>query len=491
MRRMFATFHGFLQRSHDRLRPFLADRRGSVAVFVAFAIVPLIGFVGIGTDSARAFMVKSRLSSAVDAAGLAGGRSFFAVTRDDDIVMFFNANFPSGYMGATISGPNFIIDEATETIAITASATVPTAFMRLFGYETITVSASAEITRQMEMLDVVLAIDMSGSMESSSGSGTSRITAARDAANILVDILFGNEGTKDLLQIGLVPWNGKVNITLNGTVFDDTATLPQAVAGFTNPETGAAQNEIFYVNNSPVPLLAAPPVDWQGCVFSRFIDDGDPASDADVLFGAALLAGADWPAWQPIGPEGEPVPGWGQCTLAVGGSECRDCLDHGITPLQNTKQTIVDAIDDLQYPTGTTNIPQGLGWAWRALMPDEPFTEADPAPEIPRQQAIVLLTDGENYGGSGDGYKTTFGLGSSAQSDMDARLLQLAGNIKADGVILYVIQFANDGTALQTLLRQVASGPVSPFYHYAPDGDALEAVFHEIANHLSELRLSK
>ncbi|MBT3360473.1 MAG: VWA domain-containing protein [Rhodospirillales bacterium] len=486
-----AAFHGFLHRILHKVRPLLGDRRGAVTVFVAFAIVPLIGFVGIGTDSARAFMVKSRLSSAVDAAGLAGGRAFFTDTRDDDIVMFFNANFPPGYMGATVNGPNFTIDEDSETIAITASATVPTAFMRLFGFEAITVSAFAEITRQMEMLDVVLAIDMSGSMASSSGSGTSRITAARDAANILVDILFGNEGTKDLLQIGLVPWNGKVNITLNGTVFDDTATMPQAVAGFTNPETGAAQSDIFYVNNSPVPLLAAPPVNWQGCVFSRFIDDGDPASDADVLFGPALLTGADWPAWQPIGPEGEPVPGSDRCTLAVGGSECRRCLDHGITPLQNTKQTIVDAIDDLQNPTGTTNIPQGLGWAWRVLMPDDPFTEADPAPEIPRQQAIVLLTDGENYGGSGDGYKTTFGLGSTARPDMDARLLELAGNIKADGVILYIIQFANDGTALQTLLQQAASGPDSPFYHYAPDGDALEAVFHEIANHLSELRLSK
>ncbi len=48
------------------------DRRGAVAVFLAFAIVPLIGFIGIATDTARAYLVKSRLSSALDAAGLAG-----------------------------------------------------------------------------------------------------------------------------------------------------------------------------------------------------------------------------------------------------------------------------------------------------------------------------------------------------------------------------------------------------------------------------------
>jgi hypothetical protein len=44
---------------------------------------------------------------------------------------------------------------------------------------------------------------------------------------------------------------------------------------------------------------------------------------------------------------------------------------------------------------------------------------------------------------------------------------------------------------MQALLKQVASGPDSPFYHYAPDGDALTQVFKEVANHLSELRLSK
>ena len=74
---------------------------------------------------------------------------------------------------------------------------------------------------------------------------------------------------------------------------------------------------------------------------------------------------------------------------------------------------------------------------------------------------------------------------------MDQRLLQVAANIKADGVIIYVIQFANSGTALQALLQQVASGPVSPYYHFAPDVATLQSVFTEIANHLTELRLSK
>jgi len=159
--------------------------------------------------------------------------------------------------------------------------------------------------------------------------------------------------------------------------------------------------------------------------------------------------------------------------------------------LQHTTAAIQDAVDDLVSPTGTTNIPAGLAWAWRVLMPDPPFTEAVPDPDYDRDQAIILLSDGENVAGAGDAYKTVFGTGWAGRNAMDERLRTLADAIKAEGVIIYVIQFANSGGALQVLLQEVASGPDSPYYHYAPDADTLSQVFREVANHLSQLRLSK
>jgi hypothetical protein len=84
-----------------------------------------------------------------------------------------------------------------------------------------------------------------------------------------------------------------------------------------------------------------------------------------------------------------------------------------------------------------------------------------------------------------------FGTGSSAQANMDDRLRELATNIKASGVVIYAIQFANSGSAMETLLKSVATAPDSPYYHYAPDGTSLQKVFQEVANHLSELRVSK
>ncbi len=487
-----------ITRAARRLR---GDRRGAIAIFLAFAIIPMIGFIGIGTDSARAYLVKSRLSSALDAAALAGGLVMFESTRDADVQMYFNANFPPGYMDATVSGPQITVDEAAETMILTAGATIPTSFMRVFGHEIMTVTAMAEVTRKMTALDVVLAIDMSESMNSNTSTGGSRIAAARNASTELINILFGDDPSKARLNIGLVPWNGKVNVTIDGTVFDPALTTTVAVAAFTNPEDPSPnpaspppptpQNQVFFANNSPVPLLEAPPAGWRGAVYNRFLNDGVATDDADILYGPVNLPGADWVAWQPVGPEGEPVPGGDRCALAINNSECTPTLSHGITPLQNQKQVILDAVGALANPTGVTNIPGGLGWAWRVLKPPVPFTEAVANPDYERDQAIVLLTDGENYGGSGDGYKGTFGLGGTARPDMNDRLLALADNIKADGVLIYVIQLSNNGSQLKTLLQTVASGPGSPYYHFAPDAAALQNIFRQIADHLSALRLSK
>ena len=480
-------FSGF----SNRLGELIRDRSGSIIPLLAVGIFVLVASVGLATDAARGYMVKARLSQALDAAALAGGRVMFSPNRDADIVMYFNSNFPDGFMGATVTGPSISVTQNDKVITLAASAQIDTTFMRVLGFETLDVAASTEVTRQNQILDVVLAIDMSGSMGGGGVGGGTRIAAARNAANILVDVLFGGAGTNDLLKIGVVPWNGKVNVALNGSAFDAGNTVTDPVTAFTNPLTGLVQNQVFLANNSVVPLLSAPPADWKGCVYSRFLDNANADDDADVVLGSLSSAMGDWEAWEPVGPEGEPVSDSDRCTLAVNNNECRPCLEHGITPLQNTRATIESAINELTEPEGVTNITQGLGWAWRVLSPVAPFTEADPNPPGKRQQAIILLTDGENYAGSGDGYKTVFGYGASGRPEMDDRLRALAANIKAADVTIYAIQFANNGGPLQALMKEDATLPDAPFYNYAPDAQALEQIFKEVANHLSELRLSQ
>ncbi len=484
-----------MQRMAQRLRAqaarFARDRRGSVAVLVGIGIVSFVGFVGLATDAARGYMVKAKLSQALDAAGLAGGKAFNSPNRDADIQQFFDVNFPPNYMGATVSGPIATIDSADQKVTLTASATIDTTFMRVLGFHNLTVSSATEVTRQQNALDIVLVMDMSGSMNDYV-SGQTKIRAARNAATELVNILFGNNDASAQLNIGIVPFNSKVNVTYDGVAYNSSLTSARGVTNFVNPLTHAAQSTLYYANNSPVPLLNPPDSHWKGCVYSRFLNDGI-ADDADILLGGLTTLYGSWAGWQPIGPEGEPTSSYyTRCAGAVHGQECTACLSVGVTRLRNVKADVLNAIAQLTRPDGGTNIPQGLGWGWRVLDQSAPFDEAsNDDPDVPRTRAIVVMTDGENCGASGDGYKATFGLCLDAQPAMNARLRLLATNIKNAGIYLYTIQFGNAGTAQQQLMQDIASGSDAPYYHYAPTAAELSAAFQEIGNNLSQLRVSR
>ena len=74
---------------------------------------------------------------------------------------------------------------------------------------------------------------------------------------------------------------------------------------------------------------------------------------------------------------------------------------------------------------------------------------------------------------------------------MDQKLRDLADYIKAQGIKIYTIQYVHNSGDLATLMKYVATEPESPYYHFAPTTADLAAVFQQVANHLTDLRLSK
>lgn len=455
---------------------FAENRRGAVAAFLAAAIIPLVGALGLATDTARGYMVKAKLGEALDAAALAGGRNIFSVNRDADINMYFAANFPEGFMDAELDGPEIEVNEDETVLRLTATATIPTTFMRVLGFNTMTIAAETEVTRSVDMLDLVLSIDMSGSM----GTPMTKIAAARTAALDLIGILYGTnteaptytvDGTTyHLLNIGLVTWNAKANVKTDSitAAYDPALNTTTTVTAFTNPVTLAAGQTLIYDTNiSEVPLLKAPAAGWTGCVYQRYVGDSDKTNDADLSRGPVTVGDKTWLGWYPIDPlEGEPRSGtwqapphadnepaggynwrgtnrscygaywndnkddpnhpvavpsqpswWHRAAPTINTAQSNDCvvcLSHGITPLNHSRATIEAAINALITPAGNTNIPSGLAWAWEVLMPGVPFDQALVDVPFPRQRAIVLLTDGQIVGGNGDAYMGRFGEGENA-----------------------------------------------------------------------------
>lgn len=181
-----------------------------------------------------------------------------------------------------------------------------------------------------------------------------------------------------------------------------------------------------------------------------------------------------------------------------------NCPPTAITPMTTTKATVDAAIDALT-PKGSTVIPSGLLWGWRAVSPGAPFTEGSAYNDEKYVKAIILLTDGDNdvnQQGSSTGINRSsynaFGYaknghlgntnGSNADATLDAKTLTVCSAIKAKDIRLYTIGF-QVSTASQTLLQACATQP--DMFYNSPSNSQLAAIFQDIAQGLSELRLAQ
>ncbi|GAB2174510.1 TadE/TadG family type IV pilus assembly protein [Dongia sp. agr-C8] len=559
-------------RNRDSYRRYLRGESGAIAIYFGLSCLVFIGVAGLAVDAARGYLVKARLSEAIDAAALAGGKAL--QTAGDplnnkvkaDALAFFNANFPNGAMGANVVTPVINVTNNNTLVTVSSSATIPTTLMSVLGFQQMTMAAAGTVARAQSGLDVVFSFDVSGSM----GSPMSKINALKSNATALVDSLYKPFTTGgqtqivtvagedySLLNIGVVPWSSKVNVFTYPNTTPGTVTGPTG-STYTHPMGGrkypalvspfaltSTRPGVYTAANSEVPLLLNPssgtevPGGWRGCVYARYWEDGLESTDADTTLGPT----AAWPGWEPIPTnEGEdyssfrdcyaaywnqnsdasvpgpdlPVPNPGWWVPPFGArpfGSCADCPAVGILPLQTTAATVKTMINSLT-PGGATDAPQGLFWAWEVLMPGTPFDEAKVSPPFQRAQAIVFMTDGQNWGSNGDAYHGWFGDGTGAgtttskgnitmpdgtsvKNNLDNRLLQLAAKIKGtnpldpSAVKIYVIQYVEPNEDLKTLLKAVATQPQAPYYYFAPDTASLATVFDQIAASLSALRIVK
>lgn len=142
-------------------RKFSRSQSGSMAMMVALGFTALMCSVGIAVDFARAMNQRTLLQDAVDSAALASAAAYF-----------------SGKDAATTAGQNVLkrnIDPTefavtsdvvigTGTVTVTASSSVTTSFMGLFGYKAIPVTTKAVTVAGAPPVDVYIAADLSGSM---------------------------------------------------------------------------------------------------------------------------------------------------------------------------------------------------------------------------------------------------------------------------------------------------------------------------------------
>jgi Flp pilus assembly protein TadG len=181
-------------------------QRGSALLLHAVMLIGTVGMVGLAVDVGTIYMIKARLSAAVDAAALAAGRSVNlantvaqAQTQATAAAhQFFNANFPAGFLnsiGTPIVTPTFTQEtdgngnpSGVLDISVSASAQAPTYFMNIFTIPSVTVAASSTASRRGLVL--VLVLDQSSSMNTAADpiTGLTACQAMKQAAQNFITL---------------------------------------------------------------------------------------------------------------------------------------------------------------------------------------------------------------------------------------------------------------------------------------------------------------
>lgn len=477
------------------------DRRGAAAWLVAAGAVPMIASIGIAVDGARGYLVKSRLSQALDAAALAGGRVMFSDNRDADIGMYFQANFPADFMEATVSGPTIAVDAYGETITLTATASIPATFTRVIGFDTLTVSSRTVVKRTNRGMELVLVMDNTGSMASGG-----KMTAMKAAATDLVNILYGDRETIDNFWVGVVPYVATVNIG--------------------NGRTG-------WLAAGSYNAAAYSPGAWKGCVEARNSPyEEDQAETLPSVQGFRPHFWASTKGTVYRDGNNNVVPGDNEWTpinetSAAGNNATGPNLGCGppVLGLQPNKSAVIASIDGMApWSRGGTMGNLGLAWAWRVLSPSwrtlwgAPTTDNLPLDyDTPlMNKVVVMLTDGQNqwydwpghapgcagvtspctfpdadytaYGRLSEGRLGTTN-GSTATTTINTRMSQLCTAMKARNIIIYTIVLQENNAATQNLYRNCATKP--DYFFISPTASELAGIFRQIATELSNLRLAQ
>lgn len=463
------TMQNLTNRLKARARAFLHAEHGAVAPLVGIGAIMLVGATGVAIDTARLQLVQTRLSNSLDAAGLAAGATVSTTNATSEATKYLNSNF-NGYMGATLTNTSVVVNSDNTVINLSASANVPTTFMKIFGITSNPVSAASEITRASKGLELVMVLDNTGSMAGS------KLTSLKSAAIDLVNILYGSQ-TPNNLWVGLVPFAQAVNVGSSRTA---------------------------WLNTTHYNSLNWGPTSWMGCVDARAAtydttDDPPAVQKFKAYF---------WPDTNKNTHNNSnnwiKTNGNYNSPLDTSLGPNKSC-SQAVTPMTSNKNTITSGINAMQA-VGNTHISEGAAWGWRMLSPRWQGLwggemNANSLPLAYNTQnmnkAVIIMTDGENTIDDDNrgayGYLTDNNLGTTNQATavtkLDQRLTTDCTAMKNNNIYVYTVSFGSISNSSKTLLRNCATQ--TDFYFDSPDAATLEAAFHAIGDSLSNLRVSK
>lgn len=532
-----------------RLADFFRDTRAG-AIGIASVFIALMGFTGTAMLSDHLVLLHNRdtLQVAAASASIAATQHLAKLDTgltDEELAAalepltrrYVMANLPGGTRESVTDNLEITltIDREAGVVGVEVAADLGGAIVgrHIWGGLVAKTRVASGAERILAPVDLVLAIDVTGSMDSSihQGAGSTfpeedrRINVVRNAAQILVAALYDQEGETGYMSLGVVPFNTTVNVGAGRQ--DWVSDLGQG--------------------HKVIPSGFGP---WRGCIEHRAMaDDLDLSiiTPADALFTSwfspstlahrpterAALAAEIEAADSGAEVRGENDWSADNAHEDYGNSPHFGCPRNEIVPLTTDRETVEEAIENLQpWGGGGTMTHLGVVWGRRLLAPEWRSTWGLPEDTegLARQKVLVLLTDGLNdaydnrktypgnylhgsvsrteyssqytgYGraGSGsieEGYRAGTRLtGLSSDSEdrdvLDEILLDACELAKADGITVFSVSAVPNGhPRRQELHDQLLACATSADHAFVEDSEPtpMQDAFREIGKMVQGIR---
>jgi Flp pilus assembly protein TadG len=433
------------------LREFRASRRANVSITFALATIPMMGFVGAAVDYSQANSVRSAMQAAADSTALMLSKTVTDMT-EGQVSAKANDTFKSLFTRPEVEN---LLVRATYTktngsqINVNATTSVKTGFMRMMGFSELKIAVNSKARWGTGKLQVALALDNTGSMASAG-----KMVALKFATLNLLDMLKAAATHANDVNVALIPFSKNVNVGssnhhqpwIDWEEWDDdnghdvrTVVCNAFKTGRSGRSKKKCATSVTWVSDSHTT--------WNGCVTDRDQDyDIRDTAPTPAIIGTLFPADQD-----------------GDCPAQLMG-------------LTNNWVALVSQVDKMR-PSGNTNQPIGLAWAWHALSPGQPLNA--PAKSADMQRIIILLSDGLNTENRWD----------NDQAPIDARQKKLCENIKAAGITIYAVQVNTGSDPLSLVMQGCASG--ADKFFMLRSANQLLATFSDIGTKISKLRIAQ
>ena len=440
----------------------LRDQRGVIALTFAATFSVMLGSSLMALDFVRYNVAQARIQNALDTAVISAGRKLANYQSTgpgydpgqawrDDATAYFKANVPDKFLGVAIPAGALTIDYgedrvnaggqtsdsgqflSAQRISMSVTGTLPlmsTGFVRETGLE---IDAQNWAVRRVRNdLELVLALDNTGSMNDPASSTSTKIQVLRDSATQLINTVMAasaaggqTDGTSGA-YIGLVPFTDSVNVGsiasspgwLNGATPEQKNYIQSLWTGCIvepGPASGAdwtAANPLPAALLSPSsafkPMISVYSFDYQPPkltltgsypAYNRLAKDTSLGPDGFAFNAPSsaakdrrIIANAPW----------SPTPSTDPQTFTINlAQEASNCTPSRTFFLSKDQTALLSAVAAMKG-NGSTAVPTGLIWAWRMLSPQWRGAAGWGSSTLPRdgdsklRKVIILLSDGDN-----------------------------------------------------------------------------------------------